>query len=283
MTGDQGSFGCASGRPQTGRLGLIAGNGRFPLLLAEEARRQGMEVTAVAHQGETLPELAERVAQITWVRVGQLERVIRTFKDAQIRHVVMAGGIRKTRLFHTRPDLRAIRLLLHVRERRDDLLLRAVARELEREGIEVQDAMCYLGGLLAPEGDIVGPSLSRREREDLALGWKIAKQIGGLDLGQCVVVKSGVVVAIETCEGTDRTIERGGELGGPGGVVVKVCKPGQDLRFDLPTVGPETIRTMARLGARVLAVEGGRTLLLDREELLSQAKAHGITVVGVKE
>jgi DUF1009 family protein len=264
------------------RLGIIAGNGRFPLLVAQEARRQGCRIIAVGHQGETLPELEPLVDEFEWIRVGQIGRMIDRFRRAGVRDVVMAGGIRKTRLFtDVRPDLRAMTLLAKLRTMDDDAILRGLAAELERAGLVVCDSLQYLGPLLADVGPMTAKTPTADEEADIAFGWETAKAVGQLGIGQCVVVKRKVVLAVEATEGTDETIRRGGVLAHGGAVVVKVSKPGQDRRFDLPAIGPKTIAVMADAGASVIAVEAGGSLLLDRDELLRAADRAGIAVMGV--
>ncbi|MFY9270207.1 MAG: UDP-2,3-diacylglucosamine diphosphatase LpxI [Candidatus Manganitrophaceae bacterium] len=263
-------------------MGLIAGNGQFPLIFAENAKRAGLSVIAVAHTGETEPALSEKVDEILWIRVGQIGKLIAFFKKAGVSDAVMAGGIRKTRIFEMRPDFRALSLLTRMKEKKDDALLRAFAGELEREEIQVRESTLYLTSLLAEEGEMTRP-LKKEEREDIEWGWPLAKQIGALDIGQCIVVRNGVVLAVEAIEGTDATIRRGGALGKEKAVVIKICKPQQDFRFDVPAIGPGTIAVMAEVGATVLAVEAGRTLLLEKEKFLESAKAAGIAVVGMKD
>lgn len=260
-------------------VGLIAGNGQFPCIFAEEMRKRGISVVAAAHLGESDSTLAEKVDDLLWIRVGQLGRLISFFKAAGVVNVVMAGGIRKTRLFEMRPDLRCLALLARVKEKKDDALLRAFAKEMEDEGFCVKSATDYLDTLLAREGEWTRP-LTRKERADILWGWPLAKQMGGMDIGQCIVVRDGVVLAVEAIEGTDAAIRRGGMLGREKGIVIKVCKPHQDLRFDLPTVGPGTIAVMQEVKAAVLAVEADKTLLLEKERLLEAARAADIAVVG---
>jgi hypothetical protein len=262
------------------RVGLIAGNGRFPLLFARSARAQGIEVIAVAHDGETLPELAEFVSAITWVKVGELERVIRAFQHAGVKQAVMAGGIRKAALLeHLAPDQRALGFLARLAHFGDDALLRGVAAELEGEGIEIVPSTLFLTALLAPAGTLTRQEPSEAQWRDIRHGIEVAQGVGRWDIGQSVVIKSAIVLAVEAIEGTDATIARGGRAGA---VVVKVSKPQQDLRFDVPAVGPETVRVCAAAGVAVLAVEAGRTLLLEKQELLREADAAGLSVVGVE-
>jgi len=264
------------------RLGIIAGNGRFPLLVAQEARRQGCWVVAVGHQGETLPELEPLVDEFEWIRVGQIGRMINRFQRSGVHEVVMAGGITKTRLFtEVRPDLRALALLAKLRTKDDDAILRGLAAELERSGLVVGDSVQYLGALMATPGSMAAKKPTTKEEADVKYGWEVAKAVGRVGIGQCIVLKDKVVLAVEATKGTDETIRRGGRLAHGGAVVVKVSKPGQDQRFDLPTIGPETVAVMAEAGASVIAVEAGRSLLLDRDDLLRNADRAGIAVVGV--
>jgi UDP-2,3-diacylglucosamine hydrolase len=272
-------------KPQVGsgeRLGLIAGNGRFPIIFADNAKKLGYHVSAVAHEGETDPELANHVDRIHWIKIGQLNKLINAFKDDQVHQAVMLGGIKKTHVFTTvRPDFRALALAARLALWKDDDILREIARELEKEGITICESTFGLEGILAEEGILTAHQPSDKEWEDIRYGWEVAYDIGRLDIGQCVVVKDRVVIAVEAVEGTDEAIKRGGQLAKDGSVVVKRCKPQQDLRFDLPAVGPRTIDIMASVKASVLAVEAGRTILLDRELMLKKAEAARIAVVGV--
>jgi UDP-2,3-diacylglucosamine hydrolase len=262
------------------RVGLIAGNGRFPLIFARTARAEGVEVVAVAHEGETLPELTHEVDAITWVKVGELERIIRAFRTSGIERAVMAGGIRKAAfLDHFAPDARTMRFLAGLPSFGDDTLLRGVAAELESEGIHVVASTLFLSSLVTPAGTLTQRTPDEGHWRDIRTGVAVAKAIGAWDIGQSVVVKSGIVLAVEAIEGTDATIARGGR---PGAVVVKVSKPQQDLRFDVPAVGPLTATLCATHGVAVLALEAGKTLLLDKEELLRDADAGGVCIVGVE-
>jgi UDP-2,3-diacylglucosamine hydrolase len=264
------------------RIGLIAGNGRFPLIFAETARGEGIEVVAVAHQGETPDDIARLVPDITWVRVGELGKIIKTFKRAGVRRAVMAGGISKPRhLGDFRPDLRGAAFIARTRSLKDDVLLRGIAAELERDGITIVESTLFLGALVPREGTLGKVQPKSRDWDDIRYGFIVAKDIGRFDIGQSVVVKERTVLAVEGIEGTDAAIRRGGELGRGGFVVVKVSKPSQDLRFDVPAVGPGTIAIMREVGGRVLALEAGRTIMLDRADLLRAADAAGIAVVAV--
>lgn len=270
--------------PITGaRIGLIAGNGRFPIIFADNARKLGWHVSAVAHEGETEPELERHVDRIQWIKIGQLNKLIKAFKDDGVERAVMLGGIKKTHVFSTvRPDFRTLALAARVALWKDDDILRELAAELEREGITICESTFGLQGILMEEGPLTSRQPSKKEWEDIRYGWDVAYEIGRLDIGQCVVVKDRVVVAVEAVEGTDGAIKRGGELAKDGAVVVKRCKPQQDLRFDLPAIGPRTIDVMASVKASVLAVEAGRTVILDREIVIQKAQAYGMAVLGIK-
>jgi DUF1009 family protein len=264
------------------RIGLIAGNGRFPIIFADNARRLGYRVSAVAHEGETEPELAGHVDRIHWIKIGQLNKLIKAFKEDNVHQTVMLGGIKKTHIFTTlRPDFRTLALAARVALWKDDDILRELANELEREGIAICESTFGLEGILVEEGTLTARAPSEKEWEDIRYGWEVAHEIGRLDIGQCVVVKDRVVVAVEAVEGTDGAIKRGGDLAKEGAVVVKRSKPQQDLRFDLPAVGPRTIEVMASVKASVLAIEAGRTILLDREIMLDKARFARIAIVGI--
>jgi DUF1009 family protein len=264
------------------KLGLIAGNGKFPIIFAEQAKREGFEVVAVAHRGETAPEIETVAQEVTWIYVGQLGKLIQTFRRAGVVEVVMAGGIRKAKLFtNFRPDLRGARFLARVRGRDDDALLRGVAEELEGEGIKILDSTLCLSQIIPPEGVLTRSAPDAAQWDDIRLGFRIGKEIGRMGIGQTVVVKNGVVVAVEAIEGTDAAVQRGGTLAGSGCVVVKVSKPNQDLRFDVPAVGLDTVKNIHASGGAVLAVEAGKTILLEVEALLKEADAAGISVVAL--
>ncbi|MGB8992775.1 MAG: UDP-2,3-diacylglucosamine diphosphatase LpxI [Desulfobaccales bacterium] len=264
-------------------IGLIAGKGKFPLLFAQAARQHGATVIAVAHRGETDPALAALVAELHWVYVGQLNKTLRIFKTAGVRRAVMAGGISRGRLFREfRPDWRALSLVRRAGAGQDDRLLRAVAADFEQEGITIAPSTLFLDELLATPGTLSRRAPTPEELLDINLGFEAAKELGRLDIGQCVVVRRQVVVALEAIEGTDETIRRGGRLAGPGTVVVKVSKPDQDLRFDVPAVGLDTIETMAEVKAAVLAIEAGKTLIFDRPEMRALADQAGIAVWGLE-
>lgn len=264
------------------RIGLIAGNGRFPIIFADNARKLGYFVSAVAHEGETEPELEQHVDRIHWIKIGQFNKLIELLKGDGVRQAVMLGGIKKTHVFTTvRPDFRALALAAKLIHLKDDDILRTVAEEIEREGIQIRESTFGLQGILVEEGTLTTREPNKKEWDDIRYGWEVGKQIGALDIGQCVVVKDRVIVAVEAVEGTDGAIRRGGELAREGAVVVKRCKPQQDLRFDLPAVGPRTIEVMETVKATVLALEAGRGILLDRDETIAKANRAGIAIVGL--
>lgn len=266
--------------PMDKRIGIIAGNGQFPILFSLAARARGFSVYAAAYVGETDPKLARLAAGIKWIHLGQVRRLIRFLKSNRVNQAVFAGGITKTRMFSdVKPDIKAISMLLKVKTTHDDNILKLFAEVLEKEGIRIISATSLLPGLLAPEGCWTRRKPTRAETADMDLGWKLAKKIGRLDIGQCIVVGGGSVLAVEAIDGTDATIQRGAALGRGNASVVKVCKPEQDMRFDMPAVGAQTIETMAAAGATALAVEAGRTVVFNRDEMTKLANQNKIAIV----
>lgn len=266
------------------KIGLIAGNGLFPLEFARAAKAKGLEVIVVAHEGETTPEIEQIADRVFWIRVGQLGKLINFFKEQGVKDALMAGGIKKTHLFSdVRPDLKGAALLARMAYNKDDQILRAVARDLEDEGITVRESTLLLDNLLAPAGVLTKRKPSKDERIDISFGWQMAKEIGRLDIGQTVVVKNRAVLAVEAVEGTDQAIRRGGSLGREGAVIVKVCKPQQDLRFDLPATGMQTIETMKEVKASCLAIEAGKTIILEQEKVVQAANRAGIAIMAITE
>ena len=264
-------------------IGLIAGSGRLPHLFAAAAKALKLPVHVVAHVGETDASLADAVDSLTWVRVGQLKAIADAFNARGVDTAVMAGGIGRVKaISQARPDVGTLQMLARVRSLRDDELLRAVARYLEDHGVRLTSVAEFMPQLVAPEGHLAGPKPSKLQEADVALGVKVAGALGTADVGQTVVVRHGVVLAVEAVEGTDACIRRAGALGGKGAVVVKRVKPGQDLRFDLPAVGPVTMEVMREVGARVLAVDAGHSLMLDADVIFRHAQRLGISVVGVR-
>ena len=265
-------------------IGLIAGSGRFPLLFAQAAARAGRAVIAAAHEGETDPLLEGQVEKLGWVKLGQVGRIVELLRDQGCVEAVLCGAIHKVKLFEVRPDWLALKILARLRSFGDDAGLRAFADALEQEGVRIVSPLPLMPELLAPLGALGKRGLNDAQRADAQVGIAAARAIGALDLGQTVVVKRGVVLAVEAVEGTDACIARGGLLargGGHGPVVVKTRKPQQDERFDLPAVGPQTIAALVQAGCSALALEAGRTLVLDRLELAAAADQAGIAVEGI--
>ncbi len=264
------------------KIGLISGGGKFPVIFSEAAQREGFEIIAIAHKGETAPELGGVVDKIFWLKLGQLGKIIEIFKQEGVSDVVMAGGIDKKNIYRkVWPDMKAISVWSKLKNRLDDGILRALAGVLEEEGITVRESTLFLQSLLAPKGILTRRKPTEDEMKDVEFGWKVAKEIGQLDIGQCVVVKDLVILAIEAIEGTDETIRRGGRLANKGAVVVKVLKPKQDLRFDLPAVGLQTILTMKEVGASCLAIESEKVIIFDREGMIKEADRKRLAIVAL--
>lgn len=262
-------------------VGLIAGNGPLPVLFAKEAEAKGLKVVAVAHKGESLPELDQAAGFVRWIRVGELKKLVETFQSNGVSRALLLGGIDKKRaLKELCLDEWALKLINRLQGRGDDTLLGALAAELESHGIAVLSSYELLSPWLAPEGLITKEAPTEQQLADVGLGIQALQAIGALDIGQTVVLKEGVILAVEAIEGTDQAILRAGSLGGPGAVVVKGTKPHQDLRFDVPVVGSNTIKTMIKVGARVLALEAERTLLLNPAEVVALAQERGIVLMG---
>jgi len=242
------------------KLGLIAGMGDLPKIIAREARSQGYSVFAVALEPIADKSLSSHVDEIQWVNIGKFGKLIAALKKSGIREAVMAGKVSKSLLYKSRikPDIRAMKLLFSLKNRSDDSILLAITGELEKEGINLQEITRFSSNILTPEGVLTSKRPTKNEWDDIAFGWTIAKGIGQMDIGQTVVVKNQAVMAVEAIEGTDEAIRRGGQLAGRNAVVVKVSKPDQDMRFDVPAVGLQTLTAMAEVGAKVLAVESGK-------------------------
>jgi UDP-2,3-diacylglucosamine hydrolase len=265
-------------------LGLIAGNGRFPFLVADAARRQGRRVVAIGIREETFPDLAGRVDALHWVSLGQLGRCIEALRSEGVTEAVMAGQVKHKQIFSgIVPDLKMMSLLARLAVKNTDSLIGAVADFLAREGIRLLPSTALLEDQMAGPGAMTRGRPSKDELQDVAYGRQVARTLAGMDLGQTVVVKDRAAIALEAMEGTDEVIRRAGKLAGPGTTVVKVAKPRQDMRFDVPVVGAGTLDVMHEAGARVLALEAGRTLLLDKDQLLVQAEGAGIAVWGMEE
>lgn len=265
-------------------IGIIAGGGQFPLLFIEAAHKAGKRVVVVAHKGETVEQVAQAADACCWVKLGQLGKLISFFKKEGVRETVFLGTITKTQIFRdVLPDLKGISLWNKIDRKQDDAILRAIANTLEADGITVLESTMYLGHLLFPAGVLTRKKPNKKQRRDIEFGWQNARAIGKLDIGQCVVVRNCTVLAVEAIEGTDEAILRGGALAKENAVVVKVKKPGQDFRFDLPATGLTTIRNLQSVKGSVLAVEARQSLLFDREQMIQEANQAGIIVVGVTE
>ncbi|MEK7706636.1 MAG: UDP-2,3-diacylglucosamine diphosphatase LpxI [Verrucomicrobiota bacterium] len=265
-------------------LGLIAGNRALPLLLAQEARRLGVQrLVAVAFEGETDPALASLVDDIVWLKVGRLEKLISTFTDRGVRQCVMAGQIAPKNLYDVRPDLRAMGMLLRLKEKNAHTIFGAIAEELKKDGVELVEATPWLASLMPGAGFHLGPKLSAAQSEDVTFAFRIAKEVSRLEIGQTVVVKDGAVLAVEGFEGTDKCLSRGGDLAGKdgGAVAIKVAKANHDMRFDIPCLGPQTLETCAAARIAVLALEAGKTLLLEQEACARLANGHKISLTTV--
>jgi DUF1009 family protein len=268
---------------ETDKIGIIAGGGQFPLLFAKAAHSQGLKVYAAAHQGETDEALVDHVQRLQWVKLGQLGKIISFFKQEGVKKTVFIGSITKTNIFRdVRPDLKGLGLWNKINIKQDDAILRAVADRLEKDGIEVVASTGYVPELLFPKGILTQKKPTKDQMVDIVYGWEIARSLGNLDIGQCVVVRNQTVLAVEAIEGTDATILRGGTLGKEKAVVVKLRKPKQDLRFDLPAIGMKTIDSMKEVKASVLAVEAEYALFFDRDAVIQAADNAGIVIVGVE-
>lgn len=264
-------------------LAIIAGNGAYPLQLAESARKQGVgRLFAVAFKKETDTRIEECVDEVEWLHMGQLQALFDALQNSGARHVVMAGQLKPTALFHVRLDARARGLLKGLKVRNAETIFGAVGDELKRMGIKLLPAHAFMEACMLGPGVLTARTPTAEEQADIELGFSVARTTSGLDIGQTVVVKEGTIIAVEAFEGTDATIARAGELCGPGAVVVKVAKQGHDMRFDIPVVGTNTIKLLKKARAAVLAVEAGRSILLEREKVIAAADKQGIALVAVE-
>ena len=264
------------------KIGLIAGNGRFPFLVAQEIKKSGKEVVAIGLKEETDPELERSVDKIIWLHLGEFQKLFNSLKDEGISSAIMAGQVKHSQLFaNLKLDLRAIGLLGKLLNKKTDTILGAVAKEFQKEGIDLLPSHEYLKHLLPKKGLLIGPKLSKEEQKDVEFGFKMAKAIGGLDIGQTVVVKDRAVVAVESIEGTNECVKRAAQYAGEGIVVAKAAKPNQDFRFDIPVIGPETADTLIESKARVMVIEAGATLMIDKEEMFKRLEGKSISVVAV--
>ncbi|MFQ5345361.1 MAG: LpxI family protein [Mariprofundus sp.] len=263
------------------KIGLIAGYGHFPLELATALQSQGKEVHVVAAREEASPEIEKFTASTCWLHVGQIGGMIKAFKRAGVKQVVMAGKVRKLHLFRNfRPDLTAMKGLMRLKDRRDDSILNTIAELLAESGLTLIDQTLYAGDMLAGAGLLAGPTLKSRHA-DIQFGFEQAKGIAGMDIGQTVVVQDQAVLAVEAIEGTDEAIKRGGSMGNGKAMVIKVAKPNQDLRFDVPAVGPDTLEVMNDSGCSLLAIETGKTLMIERQRFFDLAEKYKISVFGI--
>jgi len=265
-------------KPET--FGIIAGNGVYPRLLADSARKAGVkQIVAAAFTGETDPILGQHVDLIEWMRVGQLGRLLRFFREEKVHHAIMAGQIAPKNLFDLHPDWKALLLLGKLRQRNAESIFAAIADELAKIDVALLPATTFLEDSIATAGLIAGPKLSRREEEDVDLGWKIAKEIARLNIGQTVIVKNGTIIAVEAFEGTNEAIRRCGALARKDAIMAKVAKANQDMRFDVPVIGVETVRVAADAKLRVIATEAGKTLLLEKDAIIDLANRSKISIV----
>ncbi|MBF0378611.1 MAG: UDP-2,3-diacylglucosamine diphosphatase LpxI [Desulfamplus sp.] len=263
-------------------IGLIAGGGQFPLLFAKKASEKGYKVCAAAYIKEASREIEKYVAEIEWLHLGQVGRLLKFFKKNDVNESVMLGSVKKTKIFtDIKPDFKAIAFIATKGNTHDDSILTSFADLLEKEGIAIKPSTSLLPELISPKGCWTKRKPDNSEQRDIEIGWKIAREIGKLDIGQCVVISNGTVLAVEAIDGTDETIKRGASLTDKGAVVVKLSKPQQDLRFDLPSAGAETIRIMAQYGASILVLEAGKSITFDRDKMVSLADAHKISIIAI--
>jgi DUF1009 family protein len=264
------------------KFGLIAGNGKFPFMVVEGARQSGARMVVAAIREETDPSIEELAERVEWVGIGQLGRMIRFFKDEGVEKAIMAGQVKHVQIFSRAvPDARMLKVLLKLPRRNTDSLIGAIAAELQSEGIELINSTYFLQQHLPQSGVLTRRQPDKHEREDIEYGLEIAREIARLDLGQTIVVRGKACVAIEAMEGTDETIRRAGRLIKKRLTVVKIAKPNQDMRFDVPVVGVPTIETMVEAGATCLCITAGKTLMFDREEMIRVANERKIAIVAV--
>jgi DUF1009 family protein len=264
------------------KCGVLAGKGVLPLEVAKGIHLSGLEPVIIGLQEEVDPYLEEAGFFVTKVSLGELGKILNHLQNAGVKRLMMVGRVGKGALFsNLKIDEEFQKILAQLTIKNTDAILLAIVDYFEEHGIKVGNQTEFVDHLVPKEGLLTGEPLSFREKEDVKYGFEIAREIGRLDIGQSVIVKNGVVLAVESMEGTDRTIQRGGELGGEGTIVVKVAKPHQDLRFDVPVIGMDTLDALLRSKARVLAIEAEKTIILDRDELLAKAEEHGISVVAL--
>jgi len=263
-----------------GRIGLVAGRGIYPRLVLEGARAEGKDLVVAAFDGETEPGVASRGRPSQWLRVGQLGALVSFFKKQGVKEAIFAGQITPKRLYDLRPDLKALWILARLRERSAATLFGAVVKEMEKAGIRVLPATTFMNDHLARSGWIAGPRPPLHLSADIKFGWPLAKALARLNIGQSLVVRKGTVMAAEGFDGTDATLKRGGQIAGQDATAIKVTSPRQDMRFDVPVIGPRTIQSAAEGKVRAIVLEAGRTLVLESLEVKKLAERHKITVWG---
>ncbi|MGD9731697.1 MAG: LpxI family protein [Desulfamplus sp.] len=263
-------------------IGLIAGGGQFPILFAKKAAEKGYKVCAAAYINEASRELEKYVDAIEWLHLGQVGKLLKFLRKYDVKQAVMMGSVKKTKIFtDIKPDFKAIAFIATKKHTHDDSILSSFADLLEKEGVSVVPSTFLLPDLISPKGCWTRKKPDNAELKDIRIGWRTAKEIGRLDIGQCVVISNGTILAVEGADGTDETIKRGASIAGKGAVVVKLSKPNQDIRFDLPSSGAETIRVMAQHHASVLVLEAGRSISFDRELMVALADTHKISIVAM--
>jgi DUF1009 family protein len=263
-------------------IALIAGNGIYPATFIAAAKSAGVKrLVAAAFLNETKPELAQQADAIEWFRVGQLGKMISFFKKQDIKQVVMVGQIAPKNLFDLRPDLRLLLMLARIKQRNAETLFGGIADELAKDGITLLPATTFLEDLMPMAGHVAGPQIKKRRWEDAQYGFTIAKESSRLDIGQTVIVKNGTVLAVEAFEGTNEAVKRGGALGRGGATMVKVSKPNQDMRFDVPVIGPDTVRNAAAAGVDLIAIEAGKTLILGMDELQQECLRSRVSIISI--
>jgi hypothetical protein len=262
------------------QIGLIAGNGQFPLLFLKKAKEKGYTVCVAALKNETDPEIEKYADKIQWLHIGQVKKLIKFFRSNEVSQAVMAGAVKKVRVFRDiKPDLKAVAFLARMKHTHDDGILSSFADLMDKEKITIKASTFLLPELLADKGLWTKSSPNLSQEKDIEAGWEIVKKIGDMDIGQCIVIENGTVLAVEAVDGTDSTIIRGGSLGNKSAVLIKLSKPNQDMRFDVPAVGLTTIETMHKSGVKVLVVEAGKAVVFDKKEMVDYANSHGMVII----
>jgi DUF1009 family protein len=263
-------------------IGLIAGNNRFPFLVAKEIKNNGDRIICIALKEEASPKLEEICDKIYWFSIGKFQKIINALKSENVRTVIMAGQVKHSIIYSAiSMDWRAVKVMGSLVNKKTDTILKTIANEFEKDGMRLMPSHTYLTSLLAPKGLISGKKLSSSENKDVEFGYKIAKALAGFDIGQTVAVKDRSVLAVESIEGTNECIKRAYKLGGENSIVVKVAKPNQDFRFDVPVIGADTIDILKENKVRLVAIEAGLTLMLDKDEVIEKAKISGVTILGI--